>query len=504
MLKQPTRNVLELNLRYSTIEWCMDPKNFEHVVKLRSYLKNLLNINAIVRRIIVNHGKTSDWKSLKKTVYHSFLICEFCGQFDPETIKATFLHDIAKFVNDELTIKGILYALDKIVDLEKIDLKKRFIVKEGLDAALDAKRNSLKEMIQDTGMEMDVSLKNVNSTDNVFHFVHFTEMGFVVGSDLKIDEMNLTTMKDDYIELILQTIDAVYFRTPNTKKLNDQYAEKLADIIGHEMRIFSRLITFINENMAELIEISKICAKLDCLVSMSSVAMTNKFVKPIITTEKTLEIVNGRHPLVEQIREFIPSTTIINEDKQNYINIINAPNASGKSVYMKQVAMICFMAHIGCFVPADSCRINLLHSIYTRIYSPESVYQGQSAFMADLQQMSKVIMNSTNRSLILIDEFGKGTHFKDGMALLASSIEHFIDRGLLTPIAFIATHYYHTMSLLKSTQMTNLQTIATQKNAAGVFQSLYQIKDGANEQNYFTEFPESKKIISNIFGKKDK
>jgi DNA mismatch repair protein MSH5 len=158
--------------------------------------------------------------------------------------------------------------------------------------------------------------------------------------------------------------------------------------------------------------------------------------------------------LVEQIREYVPSTTIIDGTNRHFINIINAPNASGKSVYMKQVALICYMAHIGCFVPADECTVMLLDSIYTRIYTPESVYQCESAFMADLQQMSKVIINSSSRSLVLVDEFGKGTHFKDGIALLAASIEHFVDRVDLTPLAFITTHYHQVYDLMQSKEFT--------------------------------------------------
>jgi DNA mismatch repair protein MSH5 len=505
MLKQPIRDILELNLRYSTIDWCLKPENFESVRKLRTYLTNLLNISSVVSRIIVNFGKTNDWKSLKKTVYYSFMICELCASFGEDTIKCTFLHDLASFSKNELTIKGILYALDKMVDLDGIEQKKRFMVKEGLDKMLDEKRESLKDLINNqNGMELDESLRKLNDTENVFRFVHFPEMGFVVGSELRADDLNLNTMQEDGIELVLQTVDATYLRTPNCSKMNDEYVERFADIISHELRIFNRLMKFINENLAELIDISKLCAKLDCLIAMASIAKTNKFIKPTITTEKQLEIINGRHPLVELIRPYKPSTTIINEDNRCYINIINAPNASGKSVYMKQIALICYMAHIGCFVPAEECRINLLHSIYTRIYTPESVYEGESAFMTDLQQMSKVIMNSTDRSLVLIDEFGKGTHFRDGIALLTASIEHFIERGNLAPLTFITTHYSQVYNMLQSKELTMLKTIETRRNEAGVFESLYEITDGANAQNRFTEFPESKKIMANIFGQTEK
>lgn len=442
MLKQPIRDILELNLRFSTVEWCLKPENFDHVVLLREHLKNILNISSVVSRIIKSHGRTTDWKSLKKTIYFSHLMCEMCSAMNEDNIRATFLYDLAAFAKDELAVKGILYALDKIVDLDGIESKKRFIVKEEQDLELDEKREKLMELTTDfLEMDPDQTLVTISDQQNAFRFRRFPEMGFVIGTELKADEMNLASMQSEGIELVLQTIDATYFRTPNCILLNDEYERQMSDIIEREMRIFKRLITFINENIADLIDITKLCAKLDVLISFASVSRLHNFVKPNITKDKELIIVNGRHPLVELLRPYVPSTTIITEENKNFINIIQAPNASGKSVYMKKIAIICYMAHIGMFVPADECTVTLLHSIYTRIYTPESVYQCESAFMADLQQMSKVIMNSTDRSLLLIDEFGKGTHYKDGIALLAASIEQFVERGTLTPITFITTHY---------------------------------------------------------------
>lgn len=505
MLKQPIRDIVELNLRLSTVEWCLKPENFETVSILRRYLNNLLSVNAIVSRITMSLGKSDDWKSLKKTVYFCFLICETCASLNEESVRPTLLHSLADFSKNELTIKGILFALDRIVDLEGIDEKNRFIVKEGMDPGLDEKRNNLEEM-KHTWMQMspDDSLMLLNGDENVFHFVYFPEMGFAIGTEKNVEEMNLDNIQQDGIELIFQTVDSTFFRTPKCKILNDEYEQRLSEIIEHEMRIFNRLLKYINENLAELIDITKLCSKLDVFISFASVSATYKFCKPTITTNKELTIVNGRHPLVELLKEFVPSTTIINEHNKNYINIITAPNASGKSVYIKQVALISYMVHIGMFVPADECTLSLLHSIYTRIYSPESVYQCESAFMADLQQMSKVVMNSSSRSLILVDEFGKGTHYKDGIALLAATIDHFINRGDLTPIAFITTHYSQVHELINSKELTNMKTIITQKNSSGVFESLFEITDGENNQNFSTEFPESIKIMSNIFDYQEK
>lgn len=500
MLKQPVRDITELNFRFDSIEWLLKPENFENVVALRGHLKNLLNISNIMSRITKTFGACGDWKSLKKTIYFCLLICELCAGFSEDSRRSTIIEPLASFIKNENTINGILFSLDKIVDLEGVEQKNRFCVKEGLDKALDEKRERLEEFVNHWSQEIapveELSKPNVTLTD--FNYVYFPEMGFVVGVAKENEDADSSIQKGEGVEMILQTLESIFFRTASCKRLNGEFEQKKAEIIQHEMRIFDRFIKYINSSLAEIIDITKLCAKLDALISFASVSRQFNFTRPTITTSKELVIHKGRHPLVSTLTEYVPSTTIINETNKNYINIINAPNASGKSVYMKQVALICYMAHIGMFVPAESCSMSLLDSIYTRVYTPESLYQAESAFMADLQQMSKVVMNSSSRSLILVDEFGKGSAYKDGIALLSASIEHFVGRGELTPIAFITTHYKQVWNLIRCKERTNFKTIKTQQNSEGIFESLFEITDGKSDQNFATEFPESSKIMKNI------
>jgi DNA mismatch repair protein MSH5 len=497
----------ELNLRFTTIEWCLKKENEQHVQRIKHLLSGFVNINAVLQRIINNHGKTNDWKSFKRTVYHASSICELCASFPEEQVKNTFIEQLGSYCKGGLSVNGILFALDKIVDLEAIDEKKRFIVKMGLNQALDIKREELNDFVQNcSDMKPDTSMMKLNQPLNAFQVIYYPEVGFLIGTNLKVEALTLNNIVDtDEIEIVFQTNEAVYFKTPNCKMWNQKYDKLMTEIVTQEMEIFQKLILYINENFAELAEISKLCAKLDCLIAFAKVAEKYQYVRPNITKDRKIEIINGRHPLLEHIKEYVPSTTLINEQNNDFINIIRAPNSSGKSIYVKQIALICFMAHIGCFVPAsENCNITLLHSIYTRIYTPESIYNNESAFMSDLQQMSKIIMNSTDRSLILIDEFGKGTHYKDGIALLTATIEHFVERGKeFVPYIFITTHYPQVHQLLQSKDLVNLKTIKTRKNDTNVFQSTYRIVDGVNEQ-VCTEFPESKKIIFNIFNQKAK
>lgn len=508
MLKQPTRHLTELNLRLNTVEWCLKPENSDHVTKIKHFLNGFVNINAALQRIINNFGKTNDWKSFKRTVYHVSSICEICASLPEQSVCNTFIEKLADYCRDGLSVNGILYALDKIVDLEAIDEKKRFVVKKGFDGHLDKKREELNSFVEECSrMAPDDSLMKISNAPSSFQTVYYPEVGFLIATSLKLDQLNMNSSLNstNETEIFFKTDDAIYFKTANCTALNRRYDEQLTEIITIEMEVFQKLINYINENFNELAEISKICAVLDCLIAFAKIAEKYHYIRPNITKERKLEIIQGRHPLIEQMKPYIPSTTIINDQHKDFINIIRAPNSSGKSVYVKQLALICYLAHIGCFVPAsDTCNIPLLHSIYTRIYTPESIYNNESAFMSDLQQMSKTIMSSTSRSLILIDEFGKGTNYKDGIALLTATIEHFIERGKdFVPFIFITTHYPQVYQLLRTKELVNLKTVMTKKNEQNIFQSTYRIVDGTNEQ-VCTEFPESKKIISNIFHQKER
>lgn len=506
ILRQPTRDILELNLRLSTVQWCINDENLDHVDRFKALLSGLININLVFRRIIVNHGKCfNDWKSFKKTVYNINCISEMCASFSDDSIRATFLADLGEFYKEGESINGILFALEKIVDLEEIEEKKRFIVKTNLDPQLDEKKEALKAFVESfNGMQPDEPLKKINDTENAFQFAYFPEMGFVIGTRLNLNQLNLESIELNGIELLLSTVDSRIFRTPNCRILNEEYEKRMSEIIANELTIFNKLIKYINENYAELVDAAKLCAKFDCLIAFSIVSKKFNYVKPNITTDRQISIIKGRHPLIEQIKKYIPSTTLINEDNKNFINIIRAPNSTGKSVYIKQIALICYMTFIGCFVPAESCTISLLHSIYTRIYTPESVYQNESAFMSDLQQMSKVIMNSTNKSLLLIDEFAKGTFYKDGIALLTAVIEHFAERENLIPFVFITTHYAQIFKILSPNPYVRYKTIAIKYNNTNVFQSTYELEDKVDDKQWNSNYPESKMIMTNIFHQEER
>ncbi|KAH1211441.1 DNA mismatch repair protein MSH5 [Glycine max] len=234
-----------------------------------------------------------------------------------------------------------------------------------------------------------------------------------------------------------------FYRTPKTRELDSLLGDIHHKILDMERAItrdlFSRILLF----QTHLIKVATFAAELDCFLSMALVARQNNYVRPSLTEENLLDIKNGRHVLQEMtVDTFIPNDTKILHDGR--INIITGPNFSGKSIYLKQVAIIVFLSHIGSFVPADAATVG------SRLMTAE-----QSTFMIDLLQIGMMLRHATSRSLCLVDEFGKGTLTEDGIGLLAGTINHFVTTDE-PPKVFVCTHLMdllHGHSLTKSEQI---------------------------------------------------
>lgn len=255
----------------------------------------------------------------------------------------------------------------------------------------------------------------------------------------------LTSCAD--FEFFFNTEEFVYWKNARMRQLDNELGDMHSAIADLESAIIRDVEAKLLKMKHELIASSITIAELDCLISFATSASHFNLVRPTIVEEKVMNIKNGRHPLQALCVDlFVPNSTTMGvqaqENNSGMIHAITGANFSGKSCYIKQVALIVFMAHIGSFVPAESAVIGKVDRIFTRINSRESCTVPLSTFMIDLQQISFMLENCTRRSLLVIDEFGKGTSSTDGVSLLGATIRHLLARGQECPRTMLATHFF--------------------------------------------------------------
>ena len=216
-----------------------------------------------------------------------------------------------------------------------------------------------------------------------------------------------------------------------------------------ELELFYAIRSEIAAAMPRLQGTANALKTLDALLSLARVARENNYVRPTLTDDGTLTIHDGRHPVVERMLSdnlFVPNDTEMNDGNLR-MQIITGPNMAGKSTYMRQVALIVLMAHMGSFVPAREAAISLVDNVYTRVGASDDLAGGQSTFMVEMSEMAYILRNATNRSLVILDEIGRGTSTYDGMSIARAVLEHCADKKKLGAKTLFATHYHELTAL---------------------------------------------------------
>lgn len=288
-----------------------------------------------------------------------------------------------------------------------------------------------------------------------------------------------------YLRFVYKLRDNFYFTSPQCSEMSAIHGQLYIDIRQREQEICDRLMEHVYERLYDIHYAIHFCAQLDALMAMASFSLVHQLTRPkIVTDRKVLDIKDGRHLLVGLNRKCVPNVTSVSVEQKNLINILIAPNASGKSVYMKQIAQITYLAHIGSYVPATSATISAVDAIYTRMHSPESLFLSKSSYLVELQQMSYAIMNSSSRSLILIDELGQGTTESAGKALLIACLHHLSRRADMTPIAFVTTHYTDVYDQMVNVDWVSMKTFEMTAAVHGGLLSTFKVIDGKCSSRY--------------------
>lgn len=278
-------------------------------------------------------------------------------------------------------------------------------------------------------------------------------------------------------------VNAERYIIPELKELEDKILGAEERLYGLEYEIYSEIRNQISSQVERIQRTAKAIAHLDALSSLAFVAVRNRFVRPKINEKGIIEIRDGRHPVVEKMIPhdmFIANDTYLN-DKKDRVAIITGPNMAGKSTYMRQTALIVLMAQIGSFVPATSADIGLVDRIFTRVGASDDLASGQSTFMVEMTEVANILRNATSRSLLILDEIGRGTSTFDGLSIAWSVIEHISNPKILGAKTLFATHYHELTELEGKIDHVNNYCIAVREKGEDIIFLRKIVKGGADK-----------------------
>ncbi|XP_061676748.1 mutS protein homolog 5 isoform X3 [Syngnathoides biaculeatus] len=478
---RPTVDFAVLGRRQEVIRFFTSPRNSDSLNTLRMSLRNVRNIPTLLRRMSLSHTKVSDWQSLYKTVYSAVCIKDTVRHL-PQSIQ--LFRDISEGLSDDL--HHVASLISHVVDFESSVAENRFIIKPNVDPAIDEKKRQmagLSHFLTDVARR---ELEHLDARIPCCCVIYIPLIGFL----LSVPRQPNMVAKEDFeivgLEFMFLSEDRLHYRSQRTKELDTLLGDLHCDVRDMETTVMTQLQNAILERSAALYKLLDLAAELDCLMALSKASQEYGYTSPKLVSRKAISITQGRHPLLEVCSPVFVANSFESYETRGRIKIITGPNSSGKSIYLKQVGLIVFMALVGSDVPAKDAEIGPVDAIYTCMPCRESVSVGLSTFMIDLNQMSQAVNGSTGSSLVLIDEFGKGTNTVDGLSLLAATVSHWLRKAPVdVPHVLLATNFYSLLQpgLLPTSALLSLLTLETAVDGDELV-FLYQLKDGVCQSSY--------------------
>ncbi len=457
----------KLEQRYDIIDKMK--KDFLSSADLRKELVEVYDLERIVGRISYGNANPKDLLQLRRSLMSMPKIVKCVKKIGIDNI-----YDLNKNLNDYMKL---FHLIDSSISLDApFVIKDGNIIKEGYCEELDELKN-INTNTKDYILNLEAKEKERTGIKNL-------KVGFnkVFGYYIEILKSQSDLVKDEYGYIRKQTIsNAERYITQELKEkeaLILRAEEKMKEL---EIKLFTDIRNECKNYTSLLQQLAKMISEIDMMLSFTKVANDNRYVRPILNENNQLDVINGRHPVLEISlnSKYIPNNIIMNEDEQ--ILLITGPNMSGKSTYMRQIALTSIMAQIGCFVPAKSAILPIFDQIFTRIGASDDIISGQSTFMVEMMEVNNAIKFATNKSLILFDEIGRGTATYDGMALAQAIIEY-IHENIHCKTLF-STHYHELTSLDKTLKhLKNVHVSAKEIKGEVVF--LHKIEDGPIDKSY--------------------
>lgn len=436
---------------------------------IRERLKEVYDLERLAGRVAFGNVNARDLIQLKCSLQQIPGIRAVMESLEsPESKKLAALLDPCEELTDLLE--------RAIEDNPPVSVKEGGMIRDGYNEELDRYRDASKN-----GKQWIASLER---DERERTGIKSLKVGYnrVFGYYIEVTKANLHLLEEGRYERKQTLANAERFITPELKEKEALILQAEERMIDLEYELFTEIRAHVKEFIPRLQRLAKAVSTIDVLQSFAVVSEKRHYTKPVFREDGVLKITEGRHPVVEKVldsQSYVPNDCLMDENRE--ILLITGPNMSGKSTYMRQIALTVILAQIGCFVPAREAELPVFDRIFTRIGAADDLISGQSTFMVEMLEAKNAIANATERSLILFDEIGRGTSTYDGMALAQAMIEYIHDEiGAKT---LFSTHYHELTAL--SAELGKLQNVhvsAMEQNGKVVF--LHKIKEGPADKSY--------------------
>ncbi|RJS57668.1 DNA mismatch repair protein MutS [Bacillus subtilis] len=465
-IDRPLIRVNQIEERQEMVETLMS--HFFEREDLRERLKEVYDLERLAGRVAFGNVNARDLIQLKESLKQVPGI---------KQLVASLAHDKAKERAERIDPCGdVLELLEEALYANPpLSLKEGNLIKDGYNQKLDEYRDASRN-----GKDW---IARLEQQEREYTGIRSLKVGFnkVFGYYIEVTKANLHLLEEGRYERKQTLTNAERYITPELKEKEALILEAENNISELEYELFTELREKVKRYIPRLQQLAKQMSELDALQCFATISENRHYTKPAFSKDE-VEVIEGRHPVVEKVmdsQEYVPNNCMMGDNRQ--MLLITGPNMSGKSTYMRQIALISIMAQIGCFVPAKKAVLPIFDQIFTRIGAADDLISGQSTFMVEMLEAKNAIVNATKNSLILFDEIGRGTSTYDGMALAQAIIEYVHDHiGAKT---LFSTHY-HELTVLedKLQRLKNVHVRAEEYNGTVVF--LHQIKEGAADKSY--------------------
>jgi len=482
-IEQPLLDVDEINLRLDAVAELKE--SFMVRNELMELLRGVYDIERLTSKLVFGTVNARDLlainSSLSKLPYIKELIKDLKADYNRQLYERLDL------------LEDICALIDAAINEDPpLSVKEGGIIKDGYDQLVDEYRHAstegkawISELEARERERTGIKSLKIRYNDNFGYYIEVTKA-------------NIGQVPDDYVRK--QTlVNCERYTMDRLKDLEGKILGAETKVIQREYELFCQVRDTVSQHVKRLKTTADCLSVLDVLCSYADVADRNQYVRPVVYEGGIIEIRNGRHPVVEKMLEdtqFVPNDTWLDND-ENRISIITGPNMAGKSTYMRQVALITLMAQAGCFVPAEYARIGLVDRIFTRIGASDDLASGQSTFMVEMTEVANILENATPRSLLILDEIGRGTSTYDGLSIAWAVIEYINDKAKLGCRTLFATHYHELTELEEKLHGIKNYCVSVRKKGNDII-FLRKLMRGGADKSYGVEVAGLAGIPANV------